>query len=730
MIGARYLTYETNKYDIQIKSTFRTFVENEVLPGTQIEADDFWFSLREIIVDLSPINRQLLDERIKLQKEIDQWHLKNPGPIRDFSKYEKFLLDIGYLIPEGPDFKVETANVDPEISQTPAPQLVVPITNARYSINATNARWGSLYDALYGTDVIPEENGAERGKSYNPIRGKLVIEWVRDFLNRHFPLQSGDHKLAEKYALKGGALKITLSNGRVTQLKFPQQLKGYVGSESTPSSILLINNGLHVEVQIDPSDPVGKNDQAGIKDVILESAVTTIQDCEDSVSCVDNEDKILAYRNWLGLMKGTLEESFTKNGKLLHRTLNQNRVYTTPEGNEFKISGRSVLFIRNVGHLMTSDAILDHKGNEIPEGIMDAMLTALISIHDLKKPKETRNSFNGSVYIVKPKMHGPKEVEFTSELFSRVEAALKLPENTLKLGIMDEERRTTINLKECIRHARKRIVFINTGFLDRTGDEIHTSNLAGPVLPKNEIKNAEWISAYENWNVDIGLACGLNACAQIGKGMWAAPDLMNDMVKTKILHPRSGASTSWVPSPTAATLHAIHYHEVDVAKKQEEIALRDKASLKSILTLSVCDHEDLTEDQIQNELDNNIQGILGYVVRWINQGVGCSKVPDINNVGLMEDRATLRISSQHIGNWLLHNVCSNDQVLKTMKKMAHIVDKQNSLDSDYWAISSDLDESIAFQAAKDLIFNSLESPNGYTEPVLHKRRIEFKKALR
>ena len=730
MIGARYLTYETNKYDIQIKSTFRSFVENEVLPGTQIEADDFWFSLREIIVDLSPINKQLLDERTKLQKEINQWHLKNPGPIRDFSKYEKFLLDIGYLIPEGPDFKVATANVDPEISQISAPQLVVPITNARYSINATNARWGSLYDALYGTDVISEKNGAEQSDSYNPIRGKLVIEWVRDFLNRHFPLQSGDHKLVEEYALEAGVLKITLSNGRVTRLKFPQQLKGYVGSENTPSSILLINNGLHVELQIDRSNPVGKNDLAGIKDVILESAVTTIQDCEDSVSCVDGEDKILAYRNWLGLMKGTLEESFTKNDKQLHRTLNQSRVYTTPEGNELTLSGRSVLFIRNVGHLMQSDAILDPKGNEIPEGIMDAMLTALISIHDLKKPKETRNSFNGSIYIVKPKMHGPKEVEFTCELFSRVEAALKLPENTLKLGIMDEERRTTINLKECIRHARKRIVFINTGFLDRTGDEIHTSNLAGPVLPKNEIKNTEWISAYENWNVDIGLACGLDGCAQIGKGMWAAPDLMKDMIKTKILHPRSGASTSWVPSPTAATLHAVHYHEVDVAKKQEEIALRHKASLRSILTPSICDHRDLTEDQIQNELDNNIQGILGYVVRWINHGVGCSKVPDINNVGLMEDRATLRISSQHICNWLLHNVCSNDQVLKTLEKMAQIVDKQNSLDSDYSAMSSDLDKSIAFQAAKDLIFHGLESPNGYTEPILHKRRNEFKKSLR
>ena len=720
----------TNKYDLQIKSVLHSFLENEVLPGTQVEADDFWCSLKEIISDFSPINKQLLDERIELQKEIDQWHIKNPGPIKDFSKYEKFLLDIGYLIPEGPDFKVETANVDHEISQISAPQLVVPITNARYSINATNARWGSLYDALYGTDVIPEENGAERSDSFNHTRGTLVIEWVRNFLDRHFPLQSGNHKVAEKYALEAGVLKIILSSGKVTQLKYPQQLKGFVGSESAPMSILLINNGLHVEVQIDRNDPIGKKDLAGIKDVILESAVTTIQDCEDSVSCVDGEDKILAYRNWLGLMKGTLEESFIKNGKQLHRTLNPDRTYTTPEGSEFKLSGRSVLFIRNVGHLMTNDAILDSKGDEIPEGIMDAMFTALISIHDLKKPKETRNSFTGSVYIVKPKMHGPKEVEFTCELFSRVEAALKLPENTLKLGIMDEERRTTINLKECIRVARKRIVFINTGFLDRTGDEIHTSNHAGPVLPKNEIKNTEWINAYENWNVDIGLACGLNTCAQIGKGMWAAPDLMKEMIKTKIAHPRSGASTSWVPSPTAATLHAIHYHEVDVAKKQEEIAVRDQASLKSILTLSVCDHRDLTGDQIQKELDNNIQGILGYVVRWINQGVGCSKVPDINDIGLMEDRATLRISSQHISNWLLHDVCSNDQVLETLEKMAHIVDKQNSLDNDYLALSSNLDKNIAFQAAKDLIFHGLESPNGYTEPILHKRRAEFKRTLR
>ncbi|MDG1986474.1 MAG: malate synthase G [Halieaceae bacterium] len=720
----------TTKYDLQIKSTLLTFLENEVLPGTQIEADDFWFSLREIIVDLSPINRQLLDERTKLQKEINQWHLKNPGPIRDFSKYEKFLLDIGYLIPEGPDFKVETANVDPEISQISAPQLVVPITNARYSINATNARWGSLYDALYGTDVIPEKNGAEQSDSYNPTRGKLVIEWVRNFLDRYFPLQSSSHKLAQKYELKAGALKITLQNGKITRLRYPDQLKGYVGDEHTPTSILLMNNCLYVELQIDRNDPVGADDLAGIKDVILESAITTIQDCEDSVSCVDAEDKILAYRNWLGLMKGTLEESFTKGGKELRRKLNPNRVYSTPEGNELVLSGRSVLFIRNVGHLMTSDAILDSKGHEIPEGIMDAIFTALISIHDLKRPKEVRNSQSGSIYIVKPKMHGPEEVAFTCELFSRVETALKLPKHALKLGIMDEERRTTINLKECIRHAKKRIVFINTGFLDRTGDEIHTSIRAGSVLAKNSIKSTDWMNAYEDWNVDIGLACGLNGRAQIGKGMWAAPDLMKDMLEEKISHPRSGASTSWVPSPTAATLHATHYHEVNVAKEQEKIATRPNASLKTILTPSVYDDLGLTEDQIQKELDNNIQGILGYVVRWINHGIGCSKVPDINNVGLMEDRATLRISSQHICNWLLHNDCSNDQILKTLEKMAQIVDKQNSLDSDYSAMSSDLDKSIAFQAAKDLIFHGLESPNGYTEPILHKRRNEFKKSLR
>ncbi len=717
------------KYDLQIQQSLYVFLEEEVLPATDVESDDFWSSFRNIITDLSPTNRQLLNERDRLQKEIDQWHLQNPGPIKNFSEYKEFLLNIGYLTPEGPDFSVETENVDEEISHISAPQLVVPITNARYSINATNARWGSLYNALYGSDVIPEENGADRSGPYNQNRGKLVIAWVRKFLDRHFPLQSGDHTLVERYALEGGVLKIILQNGEITQLKYPQQFKGYVGFDHNPTAILFINNGLHVELQIDKRDPVGKSDLAGIKDVILESAVTTIQDCEDSVSCVDAEDKIVAYRNWLGLMRGTLEESFTKDDIEIRRVLNPNRIYSTPEGSELVLPGRSVLFIRNVGHLMTSDAILDPEGAEIPEGIMDAMFTAVISAHNLKRPEKFRNSTSGSVYIVKPKMHGPEEVAFTCQLFSRIEKALKLPQYTLKLGIMDEERRTTVNLKECIRQAKKRIVFINTGFLDRTGDEIHTSIHAGSVLPKNRIKNTDWIESYEAWNVDIGLATGLKDCAQIGKGMWAAPDLMRDMLTEKVSHPLSGASTSWVPSPTAATLHATHYHEVNVAKEQLKMISRPKASLEKILTPSVHENLNLTDEQIQKELDNNIQGILGYVVRWINHGIGCSKVPDINNVGLMEDRATLRISSQHISNWLLHNICSTEQVLQTLKKMASVVDEQNRLDSNYIPMSTDLDQSIAFQAAKDLIFNGLESPNGYTEPILHKRRKEFKKSL-
>ncbi len=717
------------KYDLQIQRSLYVFLEEEVLPATDVESDDFWSSFGNIIADLSPINRQLLNERERLQKEIDQWHLQNPGPIKNFSKYKEFLLDIGYLTPEGPDFSVETENVDEEISHISAPQLVVPITNARYSINATNARWGSLYNALYGSDVIPEENGADRSGPYNQNRGKLVIAWVRKFLDRHFPLQSGDHTLVERYALQGGVLKIILQNGEITQLKYPQQFKGYVGFDHNPTAVLFINNGLHVELQIDRRDPVGKSDLAGIKDVILESAVTTIQDCEDSVSCVDAEDKIVAYRNWLGLMRGTLEESFTKDDIEIRRVLNSNRIYSTPEGSELVLSGRSVLFIRNVGHLMTSDAILDPEGAEIPEGIMDAMFTAIISIHDLKRPEKFRNSTSGSVYIVKPKMHGPEEVAFTCQLFSRIEKALKLSQYTLKLGIMDEERRTTANLKECIRQAKKRVVFINTGFLDRTGDEIHTSIHAGSVLPKNRIKNTDWIESYEAWNVDIGLATGLKDCAQIGKGMWAAPDLMRDMLTEKVSHPRSGASTSWVPSPTAATLHATHYHEVNVAKEQLKMSSRPKASLEKILTPSVHENLNLTDEQIQKELDNNIQGILGYVVRWINHGIGCSKVPDINDIGLMEDRATLRISSQHISNWLLHNICSIEQVAQTLKKMASIVDEQNRPDSNYIPMSADLDQSIAFQAAKDLIFNGLESPNGYTEPILHKRRKEFKKSL-